>query len=102
MTVAESLSGKFFVVEQARSIGLDGSATGASVATVCRIWKHVTDLLVNTVNLTGLDLLQKIEAQDNSWQVHLKSSNRFMYCSHGQSCAETEKHKSAMMSNKRA
>jgi hypothetical protein len=29
---------------------------------------------VFTLNLTGLDLLQKIEAQDNSWQVHLKSS----------------------------
>ena len=34
----------------------------------------LADLLVFTLNLTGLDLLQKIEAQDNSWQVHLKSS----------------------------
>jgi len=42
----------------------------------------LADLLVFTLNLTGLDILAKIESQDTAWSVqswHIKSRNTGVY-----------------------
>lgn len=40
----------------------------------------LADLLVFSLNLTGIDILQKIESQDTSWQVVLCTINASALC----------------------